>query len=196
MRKTAISLLAITALAATSVAFAEGTLTREHGIGGDCAKITGYAVVDGPIGGPATGPGVLRINGLQLEGTFTVLGFPDFAAVRVDPLTGVIEVAAQAYERYEFGGNVMYAIDVAHYMGHVDTPGVFDIYGASVSGPAFMQSPDYPSWGSGAFAKALLSIRFRGTFQLSADSTHGEFTIEDGSICNVDWKAIKKLQKQ
>jgi hypothetical protein len=54
-----------------------------------------------------------------------------------------------------------------------------------------MASPDYPSWGSGAFAYAQLSMQSRGTFQQIGDMGYGEFTIEDGTICNVDWKALK-----
>lgn len=192
MRKLLASLVTIVAVAATSVALADGTITRENGIGGDCAKVRGYAVVDGAFGGPATGPGWLEIKGARLEGTFTVLAVPDMNAIRVDPETGAIEFTTHAYEKYEFHGDTMFAIDVALYRGRPGVPGLFDVYGASVSGPAFMQSPDYPSWGTGAFANALLSIRFRGTFQQTGpDSTHGEFTVEDGTICNVDWKALK-----
>jgi len=192
MRKLIASLVAIIAIAATSVAFADGTITREHGIGGDCAKIRGYAAVDGQLGGPATGPGWLEIKGVRLPGTFTVLAIPDMSAARVDPQTGAIEFIAQAYEKYEFAGDTMFAMDVALYRGRPGVPGLFDVYGATVSGPAFIGFPEYPSWGTGAFANALLSIRFRGTFeQTGPTTTHGEFTIEDGSICNVDWKALE-----
>jgi len=192
MRKLLASLVAIVAAAATSLAFADGTITREHGIGGDCAKIRGYASVDGSLGAPATGPGWIEVQGSRVEGTFTVLPILDMNAIRVDPQTGAIEFTAHAYEKYEFGGATMYAIDVALYRGRPGTPGLFDVYGASVSGPAFMASPEYPSWGTGAFANALLSIRFRGTFeQTGPTSTHGEFTIEDGTLCNVDWRSLE-----
>lgn len=195
MRTSIVSLLAVTALAATSVALAQGTVTREHGIGGDCAKVRGYAVVDGPVGGPATGPAWMEIKGARLESTFTVLGIPDENALRFDPATGVVELTSHGYEKYGVGEDVMFAIDVAHWTGRPDTPGLFDIYGASVSGPAYMAYPEYPSWGSGLFANALLSIRFRGTYQLTGDMVHGEFTIEDGTICNVDWKALKSANR-
>lgn len=192
MRKLLASLVAISAIVATSAVFASGTVTREHGIGGDCAKIRGYADLSGPVGAPATGPLWLEIKGLRLEGTFTVLAIPDMTAIRVDPETGVVQFTAHAYETYDFGDNVMHAIDVALYTSRPDTPGVFDVFGASVSGPAFMAYPEYPSWGWGAFANAQLSIRFRGTYEQVGDMAYGEVQIEDGTICNVDWKALKQ----
>jgi len=70
-------------------------------------------------------------------------------------------------------------------------PGQFDIYGATLSGSAYDQSPQYPMWDTGVFAKALLSLKFRGTIVIDADGVRGTHTIEDGSICNADWKAIK-----
>lgn len=110
-------------------------------------------------------------------------------AVRVDPATGVVEFTAHACETYDFG-DVMFAIDVALYSSRPDTPGLFDVYGASVSGPAFTAYPEYPTWGTCAFANALLSIRFRGTYQQTGNMAHGEFAIEDGTICYVDRKAL------
>ena len=41
------------------------------------------------------------------------------------------------------------------------------------------------------FAKALLSLKFRGSIVIDAAGVHGSYKVEDGSICNVDWKAIK-----
>jgi hypothetical protein len=42
------------------------------------------------------------------------------------------------------------------------------------------------------FAKALLSLRFRGTIVIDAAGVvRGTYTVENGTICNVDWKAIK-----
>ncbi len=42
------------------------------------------------------------------------------------------------------------------------------------------------------FAKALLSLRFRATVVIdAAGAVNGTYTVEDGSICKVDWKAIK-----
>ncbi len=46
----------------------------------------------------------------------------------------------------------MWANDVAHYTGRPETLGLFDVYGASVLGPAYMASPDYRSWGVEAHA--------------------------------------------
>jgi hypothetical protein len=191
MRKFLSSLIALAAVAATSVSFATETVTREHGIGGDCAKIRGHLVVEGPVGAGATGPGWVEIKGVRLEGTYSLLAIPDVNAVRVDPATGVVQFTSHGYGKFESGDNVIFSINVTLYTSRPDTPGLFDVYGASVSGPAFMASPDYPSWGSGAFAYAQLSMQSRGTFQQIGDMGYGEFTIEDGTICNVDWKALK-----
>ena len=126
-------------------------------------------------------PGMLRRE--QREGRVA----PD-----VDPQTGEIRLSSFGFESYIFDGGTLYARDVALWRGNVLMPGQFDIFGAALSGPAFDQSPAYPTWGTSVFAKALLSLRFRGTIVIDAAGVvHGTYTVEDGSICNVDWKAIK-----
>lgn len=191
MRKLVISLLSIAALSATSLAFAQGTVLNEHGIGQDCAKVRGAATVEGPQGQVLTGPGWLEIKGRRYDGLFRVLSIPD-ATPDFDPQTGAIRLSSFGFESYIFDGGTMYARDVALWRGNVLTPGQFDIFGASLSGPAFDQSPAYPTWGTGVFAKALLSLRFRGIIVIDAAGVvRGTYRVEDGSICNVDWKAIK-----
>jgi len=59
----------------------------------------------------------------------------------------------------------MWANDVAHYTRRAETLGLFDVYGASVLGPAYIASPDYRSWGVEAHANAKRSIRFHGTLR-------------------------------
>jgi len=192
MRKFIISVCTIVALGATSLAFAQGTVINEHGIGRDCAKVRGAATVySASVGQPAEGPGWLEIKGRRYDGLFRVLAIPD-ATPDVDPQTGAIRMSSFGYESYIFDGGTLYARDVALWRGNVLMPGQFDIFGATLSGPAFDQSPAYPTWGTGVFANALLSLRFRGTIVIdAAGSLRGTYTVEDGSICNVDWKAIK-----
>jgi hypothetical protein len=191
MRKFIISLCTIVALGATSLVFAQGTALDANGIGKDCAKVRGAATVEGPQGQVLTGPGWLEIKGRRYDGLFKVLAIPD-ATPDVDPQTGAIRLSSFGFESYIFDGGTMYARDVALWRGNVLMPGQFDIFGATLSGPAFDQSPDYPTWGTGVFAKALLSLRFRGTIVIdAAGAVRGTYTVEDGSICNVDWKAIK-----
>ena len=190
MHKLIVSVFAILAIGATSVALAQGTVLNPDGIGQDCAKVRGAATVDGAPGGIATGPGWLEIKGRRYEGTFIVIALPDQNAPRVDAETGVVQLNSFGFETYVFESGTMFARDTAIWTMRPETPGRFEIYGAAVSGPAFDQFPSYPAWGSGVFANALLSLRFRGTLEMGA-TDHGEYTVEDGTICNVDWTAIK-----
>ena len=191
MRKLILSLFSVAALGAASLAFAQGTVLSPNGIGQDCAKVRGAATVEGPQGQVLTGPGWLEIKGRRYDGLFRVLSIPDVTP-DVDQQTGAVRLSSFGFESYIFDGGTMYARDVALWRGNVLTPGQFDIFGASLSGPAFDQSPAYPTWGTGVFAKALLSLRFRGTIVIDAAGVvRGTYTVEDGSICNVDWKAIK-----
>jgi len=190
MRKLIRSLFTVVALGAASLAFAQGTVLSPHGIGQDCAKVRGAAVVDGAPGAGLAGPGWLEIKGRRYEGTFIVIAEPDQNAQRVDPQTGVVQLNSFGFETYVFKSGKMFARDTAIWTTRPETPGVFEIYGTTLSGPAFDQFPDYPSWGTGVFANALLSLNFRGTLVTGA-TVHGEYTVEDGTICNVDWKAIK-----
>jgi len=192
MRKLIVSLLGVVALGAASLAWSQGTVLDANGIGKDCAKVRGAATVQSPsVGQLAEGPGWLEIKGRRYDGTFKVLAIPD-ATPDVDPQTGEIRLSSFGFESYIFDGGTLYARDVALWRGNVLMPGQFDIFGAALSGPAFDQSPAYPTWGTSVFAKALLSLRFRGTIVIDAAGVvHGTYTVEDGSICNVDWKAIK-----
>ena len=192
MRKLIVSLLGIVALGATSLAWAQGTVLDANGIGKDCAKVRGAATVQSPSAGQlAEGPGWLEIKGRRYDGLFQVRAIPD-ATPDVDPQTGAIRLSSFGFESYIFEGGTLYARDVALWRGNVLLPGQFEIFGATLSGPAFDQSPAYPTWGTGVFAKALLSLRFRGTIVIDgAGGMRGTYTVEDGSICNVDWKAIK-----
>jgi hypothetical protein len=190
MRKLILSLFTVVALGAASLAFAQGTVLSPNGIGQDCAKVRGAAIVDGAPGALATGPGWLEIKGRRYEGTFIVIAEPDQNAPRVDPQTGVVQLNSFGFEAYVFEDGKMFARDTAIWTMRPETPGRFEIYGTTLSGPAFNQFPDYPAWGTGVFANALLSLNFRGTLVTGA-TVHGEYTVEDGTICNVDWKAIK-----
>ena len=191
MRELIVSLLGVAALGVTSLALAQGTVLDANGIGQDCAKVRGAATVQSPGPGQlAKGPGWLEIKGRRYDGLSRVLAIPD-ATPDVDPLTGAIRVSSFGIESYIFDGGTLYARDVALWRGNVLTPGQFEIFGASVSGPAFDQSPAYPMWGTGVFSKALLSLRFRGTVVIDANGLRSAYTVEDGSVCNVDWKAIK-----
>ena len=192
MHKLIVSLLGIAALGATSLALAQGTVLGANGIGQDCAKVRGAATVQSAgLGQMAEGPGWLEIKGRRYDGLFQLVAIAD-ATPDVDPQTGAIRVSSFGFESYIFDGGTLYARDVALWRGNVLMPGQFEIFGASLSGPAFDQSPAYPTWGTGVFAKALLSLRFRGTIVIDAAGVvRGTYTVEDGSICNVDWKAIK-----
>jgi len=148
MRKFIISLCTIVALGATSLAFAQGTVLNEHGIGQDCAKVRGAATVEGPQGQVLTGPGWLEIRGRRYDGVFKVLAIPDVTP-DVDPQTGAIRLSSFGFESYIFDGGTMYARDVDLWLGNVLMPGQFDIFGVTLSGPAFDQSPAYPTWGTG-----------------------------------------------
>jgi hypothetical protein len=188
MKKLIVSLFTMSALAAASSAVTAGTPLEAHVIGPDCAIVRGAATVDGLPGAPAIGPGWFEVKGRRYEGQFVVIAAPDMNAAQLDPDTGIVRVSSVGFETYLFGNNKMFARDVTVWTS-TEIPGKFQIYGTSLSGPAFDQFPDYPTWGTGAFAKALFSIRFRGTLTMG-ETTHGEYTIEDGTICNVDWAAL------
>ena len=179
----------LASLTTASLALAAGTPLNEHGIGNDCWAIRGEAQVYSPLTGvvPATGPGWLQFRGRRIEGTFTA-SFELVGLPMMDFQSETLRQSSNGFEIYAFGENVIYARDVAVWSTSFYDQSHFDVYGATLSGPFDLTT----GWGSGAFQNALLSIRFRGTIDIFLDgSSSGQFQIEDGTICNVDFSALE-----
>ena len=185
-------LTGLASLATASLALAAGTPLSEHGLSTDCAVARGGATVYSPGAGiPASGPGWIELRGLRREFVFTV-GSETVGAPMFDFESGTFTQSLAGLETYDYGdGNVLYARDVLFITASFANPNLFTAYGTTLSGP----HPFGTEWGTGVFEKALMSIRFRGTYQVFDDgSSAGEYTVEDGIICNVDWKALAKTK--
>jgi hypothetical protein len=210
MRTQIVAAFGIAAIGATSLALAQGTPLNEHGMRHDCAAVRGGATAtQAKEGDPWIGSGYFIVKGHRYEGGWklvgqdVLLGLSADAAAAVDSKAMVGRRSGYGIETYTFTpDDVLYAREVN--WGSVDLTGQSKrqyVYGATISGPPevvpVLGSDNLPKWGTGLFENALYSIRFRGyadpvTLKDGSTVRQGVFTIEDGVICNVDWKKLEE----
>lgn len=195
--------LTVAAMAATSVAFAQ-TPFDEHGLRDDCVIARGEAVLEVPSGDPTAplaGPCWVEIRGIRYECTFSLTSDMDDVNVAYDPDTNTIRLAGFGKETYDFGPLGRYhGWEIFNFTFDAANPFLLHGYGASMSGPPADGSifdAGYPTWGTGAFTKAVFSSRWRGDLHQWVEKEpgvfvdRGVFPLEQATFCGVDWKALR-----